>query len=56
VDDFDPAWAAGWTEAHLPEMSGVTFGEAVRHLAPHGADRLRRLRSGTRSSLATRSS
>lgn len=41
----DPAWAADWTEAHLSEMSGVTFGEAVRRLAPQEADRLRQLRS-----------
>jgi 3-methyladenine DNA glycosylase AlkD len=43
----DPAWATGWTEEHLAEMSGVTFGEAVRHLAPQEADRLRQLRSVT---------
>ena len=28
----DPDWVAAWTRAHLAEMSGVTFREAVRHL------------------------
>jgi 3-methyladenine DNA glycosylase AlkD len=32
----DPAWVTRWTEAHVSEMSGVTFAEA---------DRLRRLRN-----------
>ena len=40
----DPAWVAKWTEAHLPEMSGVTFREAVRRLPAEEAERLRRLR------------
>jgi hypothetical protein len=37
----DPGWVATWTERHLPEMSGVTFREAVRRLSPGDAERLR---------------
>jgi 3-methyladenine DNA glycosylase AlkD len=40
----DPAWVARWTEAHVSEMSGVTFREAVRRLPATEADRLKRLR------------
>jgi 3-methyladenine DNA glycosylase AlkD len=40
----DPAWAADWTAAHLSEMSGVTFTEALRHLTPQDAAQLRQLR------------
>jgi 3-methyladenine DNA glycosylase AlkD len=40
----DPAWVAKWTEAHLAEMSGVTFREAVRRLPAGDAARLSRLR------------
>jgi 3-methyladenine DNA glycosylase AlkD len=40
----DPAWVAKWTEAHVPEMSGVTFREAVRRLPAGDAERLSRLR------------
>jgi 3-methyladenine DNA glycosylase AlkD len=44
----DPGWAAAWTGRHLPQMSGVTFREAVRRLPPADADRLR----GSRAALA----
>jgi 3-methyladenine DNA glycosylase AlkD len=44
ISKRDPAWVARWTEAHLPEMSGVTFREAVRRLPAAEADRLKRLR------------
>jgi 3-methyladenine DNA glycosylase AlkD len=44
ISKRDPAWVATWTEAHLPEMSGVTFREAVRRLPAAEAERLRRLR------------
>ena len=40
----DPRWVATWTERHLPEMSGVTFREAVRRLPPDEAERLGSLR------------
>ena len=40
-----PAWVTDWTEGHVSTMSGVTFREAVRHLAPQDADRLRQLRA-----------
>lgn len=36
----DPQWVAAWTEAHLGQMSGVTFREAVRHLPPADKSRL----------------
>ena len=39
-----PAWVASWTQRHPPEMSGVTFREAVRRLPAAEADRLRTLR------------
>jgi 3-methyladenine DNA glycosylase AlkD len=42
----DPAWVTAWTEAHLSEMSGVTFREAVRRLPAEEAERLSRLRAG----------
>jgi len=38
----DPAYVAGWTRAHLGQMSGVTFREAVRRLPEADAARLRR--------------
>ena len=44
ISKRDPAWVARWTEAHLAEMSGVTFREAVRRLPPDEADRLRNAR------------
>jgi 3-methyladenine DNA glycosylase AlkD len=40
----DPAWVAAWTEAHISEISGVTFREAVRRLPAGEAERLSRLR------------
>jgi 3-methyladenine DNA glycosylase AlkD len=40
----DQAWVARWTEAHVAEMSGVTFREAVRRLPADEAERLKRLR------------
>jgi 3-methyladenine DNA glycosylase AlkD len=43
----DPAWVADWTAGHLPEMSGVTLSEALRHLSSQDADRLRQLRGVT---------
>ena len=42
----DPAWVTAWTEAHMSEMSGVTFREAVRRLPADDAERLSRLRAG----------
>jgi 3-methyladenine DNA glycosylase AlkD len=42
----DLAWATAWTEAHISEMSGVTFREAVRRLPADDAERLGRLRAG----------
>jgi 3-methyladenine DNA glycosylase AlkD len=45
----DPGWVATWTERHLPEMSGVTFREAVRRLSPGDAERLRALRESDRT-------
>ena len=44
ISKRDPDWVARWTEAHLSEMSGVTFREAVRRLPPDEADRLRNAR------------
>jgi 3-methyladenine DNA glycosylase AlkD len=40
----DPDWVARWTQAHLADMSGVTFREAVRRLPAVDADRLRNAR------------
>jgi 3-methyladenine DNA glycosylase AlkD len=40
----DPAWVAKWTEDHIPEISGVAFREAIRHLPADEAERLSRLR------------
>src|ERR1700722_5635381 len=40
----DPEWVASWTQDHLPEMSGVTFREAVRRLPPAEAERLKNAR------------
>ena len=42
----DPAWVASWTAAHVGEMSGVTFREAIRRLPPQVAAQLRALREG----------
>ena len=36
----DPAYVAAWTQAHLDQMSGVTFREAVRRLPGAEAARL----------------
>ncbi|MER6812383.1 DNA alkylation repair protein [Spirillospora sp. NPDC000708] len=36
----DPAWVTAWVEAHMADVSGVTFREAVRRLPPPEADRL----------------
>src|SRR5579859_5535748 len=41
----DPSWVAAWTAAHVREMSGVTFREAVRRLPPATAEQLQGLRS-----------
>jgi 3-methyladenine DNA glycosylase AlkD len=40
----DPAWVASWTEDHIPEISGVAFREAIRHLPADETARLSRLR------------
>ena len=42
----DPDWVAAYTRAHLAEMSGVTFREAVRHLPADATAELERLRPG----------
>jgi 3-methyladenine DNA glycosylase AlkD len=44
ISKHDPDWVASWTERHLPELSGVTFREAVRRLPAGEAERLRKLR------------
>jgi 3-methyladenine DNA glycosylase AlkD len=44
ISQRDPAWAAQWTETNMPEISGVTFREAVRHLPPAEAERLHAVR------------
>jgi 3-methyladenine DNA glycosylase AlkD len=36
----EPEWVAAWTEAHLAEISGVTFREAVRRLPEGDKSRL----------------
>ncbi|MEV5825591.1 DNA alkylation repair protein [Spirillospora sp. NPDC052242] len=36
----DPAWVVRWVEAHIGEVSGVTFREAVRRLPDGDAARL----------------
>ena len=38
-------WVTAWTEAHLSEISGVTFREAIRRLPPPDKARLERLRA-----------
>jgi 3-methyladenine DNA glycosylase AlkD len=38
----DPAYVAAWTRAHLDQLSGVTFREAVRRLPGPDADALTR--------------
>jgi 3-methyladenine DNA glycosylase AlkD len=40
----DPAWVSAWTAAHVRELSGVTFREAVRRLPQEAAEQLRALR------------
>jgi 3-methyladenine DNA glycosylase AlkD len=42
----EPQWVATWTEAHMTEISGVTFREAVRRLPLEDKARLERRRSG----------
>jgi 3-methyladenine DNA glycosylase AlkD len=42
----EPRWVAAWTEAHISEISGVTFREAVRRLPPEDKARLEQRRSG----------
>jgi 3-methyladenine DNA glycosylase AlkD len=44
----DPEWVAAWTEAHLAEISGVTFREAVRRLPVADKTRLEQLRAQDR--------
>jgi 3-methyladenine DNA glycosylase AlkD len=44
ISKFDPDWVAAWTERYLPQLSGVTFREAVRRLPPAEAERLRAMR------------
>jgi hypothetical protein len=34
-------WVAGWVEPRVAAVSGVTFREAVRHLPPDDAERLK---------------
>jgi 3-methyladenine DNA glycosylase AlkD len=41
ISKRDPDWVATWTAAHVDEMSGVTFREAVRRLPPATAAALR---------------
>ena len=41
----EPHWVATWTEAHLAEVSGVTFREAVRRLPPQDKSRLEQRRA-----------
>jgi 3-methyladenine DNA glycosylase AlkD len=41
----EPHWVATWTEAHLAEISGVTFREAVRRLPPQDKARLEQRRA-----------
>jgi 3-methyladenine DNA glycosylase AlkD len=41
----DPEWVAAWTEAHLAEISGVTFREAVRRLPEADKTRLEQTRA-----------
>jgi 3-methyladenine DNA glycosylase AlkD len=36
----EPQWVATWTAARLPDLSGVTFREAVRRLPPQDKTRL----------------
>jgi 3-methyladenine DNA glycosylase AlkD len=38
----DPAYVTAWTRAHLDQLSGVTFREAVRRLPGPDADALPR--------------
>lgn len=44
ISKRDPGWAAGWTAAHMRQISGVTFREAIRRLPAADAARLRVLR------------
>lgn len=41
----DPGWTSAWTQAHISEISGVTFREAVRHLPAADRSRLEGLRA-----------
>jgi 3-methyladenine DNA glycosylase AlkD len=41
----EPQWVATWTAAHLAEISGVTFREAVRRLPPEDKARLEQRRA-----------
>jgi 3-methyladenine DNA glycosylase AlkD len=41
----EPQWVTTWTEAHLGEISGVTFREAVRRLPPEDKARLEQRRA-----------
>ncbi|HEX7163653.1 MAG TPA: DNA alkylation repair protein [Trebonia sp.] len=41
----EPQWVMTWTEAHLAEISGVTFREAVRRLPPEDKARLEQRRA-----------
>ncbi len=43
---LDGPGMVAWAD-HLPEMSGVTLSEALRHLSSRDADRLRQLRGIT---------
>ena len=43
----DPAYVAAWTQAHLDQMSGVTFREAMRRLPAAQAARLQGAYTGT---------
>ena len=43
ISKRDPDWVGTWTSAHLGQMSGVTFREAVRRLPPDSAESLRAL-------------
>jgi 3-methyladenine DNA glycosylase AlkD len=42
----DPQWVATWTAARLPDLSGVTFREAVRRLPAEDKARLELRRAG----------
>lgn len=48
----EPGWVATWTEAHLAEISGVTFREAVRRLPPQDKARLEQRRAALSAPVA----